>query len=154
MSSVHPSIFLSSTYPDLKNVRAEIIRWLTGIFGASLVVMETSGSDAAPPNVLSIRRVRQCDIFVGIYAHRYGTIDLISGESITELELDEARSAHSSGVVRNLLLYSIDPTSSRLSEFADTSKEAQIGHSRLKDKLHQHTLTPFRSDTDLLFFCS
>ena len=30
MSSVHPSIFLSSTYPDLKNVRAEIIRWLTG----------------------------------------------------------------------------------------------------------------------------
>src|SRR5260370_28554253 len=104
MPPVHPSICLSSTYIDLRNVRAEVIRWLTGIFGASLVVMETSGSDAAPPNVLSIRRVRQCDIFVGIYGHRYGTVDPISGESITELELDGARSGRSKGVVKDLLL--------------------------------------------------
>jgi hypothetical protein len=82
-----------------------VIAWLTGIFGASLVVMETAGSDAAPPNITSVRRVRQCDIFVGIYGHRYGTIDQISGKSITELELDEARNAQSTGVVSHLLLY-------------------------------------------------
>ena len=81
MPPVHPRIFLSSTYIDLRNLRAEVIRWLTGIFGASLIVMETSGSDAAPPDVMSIRRVRQCDIFVGIYGHRYGTIDPITGKS-------------------------------------------------------------------------
>lgn len=90
MASAQPKIFLSSTYIDLKDVRAEVARWLTGIFGASLVIMETSGSDAAPPNILSVRRVRQCDIFVGIYGRRYGTMDPDSGELITELELDEA----------------------------------------------------------------
>jgi hypothetical protein len=151
MPSVHPKIFLSSTYIDLRNARAEVIRWLVGIFGASLVVMESSGSDAAPPNVLSIRRVRQCDIFVGIYGHRYGTVDPASGESITELELDEARNAQSAGVVSDLLLYRIDSTSPWLSEFADSSKESQIGHSRLNQKLHQHTYTVFRTETELLF---
>jgi len=90
MLAVHPKIFLSSTYIDLRNVRAEVIRWLGGIFGAPLIVMETSGSDAAPPNVLSVRRVRQCDMFIGIYGYRYGTVDPGTGESITELELDEA----------------------------------------------------------------
>ena len=127
MPPVHPRIFLSSTYIDLRNLRAEVIRWLTGIFGASSIVMETSGSDAAPPDVMSIRRVRQCDIFVGVYGHRYGTIDPITGKSITELELDEARIAQSAGVVSELLLYMIDPTSAWLSEFADISNDAQVG---------------------------
>jgi Domain of unknown function (DUF4062) len=151
LPAVHPKIFLSSTYIDLRDVRAQVIRWLTGIFGASLVVMETAGSDAAPPNILSIRRVRQCDIFVGIYGHRYGTIDQISGESITELELDEARSAQSTGVISDLLLYTIDPKSAWLSEFADTSDEAQKGRSRLAQKLSQHTYTICRTETELLF---
>ena len=148
---VHPKIFLSSTYLDLWKVRAEIIRWLTGIFGASLVVMETSGSDVAPPNVTSVRRVRQCDIFVGIYGHRYGTIDPASGESITELELDEARTAHSTGVASELLLYAADPKSEWLSEFADTTVEAQSGRNRLKAKLQHHTYTICRNETELLF---
>src|SRR5262249_17260409 len=147
----HPKIFLSSTYSDLREVRAEVIRWLGGIFVTPLIVMETAGSDTAPPKVTSIRRVRQCDIFIGIYAHRYGTIDPISGESITELELDEARSAQSAGVVGELLLYVIDPKSNWLSEFADLSTEAQNGLCRLNGKIHQHTYTVVRNETDLLF---
>jgi energy-coupling factor transporter ATP-binding protein EcfA2 len=147
----HPKIFLSSTYTDLRDARAKVIRWLIGIFGASLIVMETSGSDAAPPNVASIRRVRQCDIFVGIYGHRYGTIDPASGESITELELDEAQSAQSAGVIRDILLYAIEPTSKWLAEFADTSLEAQTGRTRLKGKLKRHTYAVVRTETDLLF---
>ena len=151
MPPVPPRIFLSSTYIDLRNARAEVIHWLSGIFGTPLIVMETSGSDAAPPNVTSTRRVRQCDIFIGIYGHRYGTVDPASGESVTELELDEARRAQSAGVVRDLLLYVIDPKSAWLSEFADTSIEALTGRSRLKAKLHQHTYTSFRTETELLF---
>jgi hypothetical protein len=73
-----------------------------------MVVMETFGSDAAPPNVNSVRRVRECDIFIGIYANRYGTVDGNTGKSITELELDEARLALSAGVLREILLYLID----------------------------------------------
>ena len=82
-----PKIFVSSTFVDLSAVRGEICKWLTGLFGAELIVMETFGSDAAPPEISSVRRVRECDLFVGIYAHRYGTINESSGKSITELEL-------------------------------------------------------------------
>ena len=45
----------------------------------------------------------------------------------------------------------IDPASAWLSEFADSSNEAQIGRSRLTQKLHQHTFTSFRTETELLF---
>jgi hypothetical protein len=151
MSPLHPKIFLSSTYIDLSKLREEVIRWLTGIFGASLVVMETSGSDAGAPNVISTRRVRQCDIFIGIYGRRYGTIDPTGGKSITELELDEARGAQSAGVVRDLLLYKIDPTSKWLHEFTESSNEAQIGLARLQEKLRQHTYTTCRNEPEVLF---
>ena len=80
-------IFLSSTSIDLSEIRIEVSRWLTGIFGAELIIMETFGSDATSPDVNSVRRVRECDLFVGIYAHRYGTVDQATGKSITELEL-------------------------------------------------------------------
>ena len=59
-------IFLSSTYVDLASVRKEIQKWLKGLFGAELIVMETFGSDAAPPDISSVRRVRECNLFVGI----------------------------------------------------------------------------------------
>jgi hypothetical protein len=83
-----PKIFVSSTFVDLSAARGEICKWLTGLFGSELIVMETFGSDAAPPEINSVRRVRECDLFIGIYAHRCGTIDESSGKSITELELD------------------------------------------------------------------
>jgi len=152
VSSPHPKIFLSSTYVDLRNVRAKVIRWLADVFDAPLIIMETAGSDAAPPNITSVRRVRQCEIFIGIYGHRYGTIDPATGESITELELDEARSAQSAGVVNNLLLYLIDPTSTWLSEFVDMTCEADTGRQRLRDKLHQHTYTVCRNEKEILRF--
>src|SRR3990172_11522708 len=112
-------IFLSSTYLDLAGVRAEISQWLVAVFGAQVVVMETFGSDTAPPDVVSVRRVRECDIFIGVYAHRYGTVDPYTGKSITELELDEARSAYSSGEVKAILLYTIEPSSQLLVEHKD-----------------------------------
>ena len=78
-----PKIFLSSTFADLSSVRDEICKWLTGLFGARLIVMETFGNDAAPPEINSVRRVRECDLFVGIYAHRYGTIETLTRTSYT-----------------------------------------------------------------------
>ncbi len=101
-------IFLSSTFTDLAAARLVISQWLTGIFGADLTIMETFGSDALPPDVNSVRRIGDSDLFVGIYAHRYGTIDKITNESIVELELDEARRAFSAGTLNDILLYIID----------------------------------------------
>lgn len=144
-------IFLSSTYVDLASVRKEIQKWLKGLFGAELIVMETFGSDAAPPDISSVRRVRECNLFVGIYANRYGTIDIHTGKSITELELDEAKASISSGVLNNILLFVIDQNSEWLNEFKEKSPEAIAGLTRLKEKASLHTCTPFRARDDLLY---
>lgn len=59
-------LFISSTYIDLKDVRRELQDWLIGVFGAELIVMETFGSDIAPPDMAAVSRVRGCDLFIGI----------------------------------------------------------------------------------------
>lgn len=121
------------------------------MFDTKLVVMETFGSDSAPPDINSVRRVRECDLFIGIYAHRYGTIDERSGKSITELELDEASAALSAGTMRDILLFTINADSPWLSEHKETEPIAAAGLARLKTKAKSHTYTPFSGKEDLIF---
>jgi len=147
-----PKIFVSSTFVDLSAARGEICKWLTGLFGTELIVMETFGSDAAPPEINSVRRVRECDLFVGIYAHRYGTIDESSGKSITELELDEANGALSAGTLREILLFVIKQDSSWLSEYKETDPKALARVTRLREKAKLHTCTLFKVRDDLIFY--
>lgn len=145
-------VFISSTFVDLSEFRAHISQWLSGVFGLDLVIMETFGSDSAPPNINSVRRVRECDLFVGIYAHRYGTIDQSTGKSITELELDEAKRALSSGTIYEILLYFIDNNAPWLKEYIEENITAKNGLERIREKAKQHTYTLFKNKDDLLFF--
>lgn len=144
-------IFLSSTYTDLSAIRSVVSGWLTGIFGAELTIMETFGSEGAPPDVNSVRRVRDCDLFVGIYAHRYGTVDQITGKSIVELELDEAKRSFSSGVLSDILLYVVNEAVLWPDDQREKSQAAQTGLRRLKEKAQGHSVTFFKSNDDLLF---
>jgi len=131
-----------------------VSQWLIGVFGTDLIIMETFGSEAAPPDVNSVRRVRDCDLFVGIYAHRYGTVNQATGKSIVELELDEAERAFSSGVLSDILLYIVDDTMPWPNEHKETNQIAKTGLRRLKQKALQHTVTLFKGGDDLLFFIS
>jgi conflict system STAND superfamily ATPase/uncharacterized protein DUF4062 len=144
-------VFLSSTFVDLREVRAQLSYRLLQIFGAQLITMESFGSDAAPPEISSIRRVRECDIFVGIYARRYGTIDPKTGKSITELELDEAERAVSAGNVTAILVYLLDDTVTWPSHYADSEATAVAKLAHLKERARQHTITPFYDQEDLAF---
>lgn len=141
--------FLSSTFVDLGETRAEVSHWLTGVFGAELIIMESFGSDAAPPNISSVRRVRECDIFVGIYARRYGTIDEVSGKSITELERDEANNALSTGVIQTILLYLLDSDAEWPTKFVEHGAETEL--ECLFEKAKQHTCTYFCHHGELPF---
>ena len=145
-------IFLSSTSVDLGSTRAEVSKWLSGVFGADLIIMETFGSDTAPPDIVSVRRVREADVFVGIYANRFGTVDERTGESITELELDEARHAQSTGVIADILLYVLAPDAQWPSEFRETGPSATAGLQRLRAKAQDHSCTLFTRSADLPFF--
>jgi type IV secretory pathway ATPase VirB11/archaellum biosynthesis ATPase len=102
--------------------------------------------------VVKIRRVRECDLFVGIYAHRYGTIDDNSGKSITELEFEEAKIAFNGGTLKEILLYIIKSDATWLSEFKDSDPLAFEGLERLKEKSKKHTYTTFSKKEDLIFF--
>lgn len=113
--------------------------------------METFGSDADPPNVNSVKRVRKSDIFIGIYAHRYGSVHEESGESLTELELDEAKRAFGSGLLSNIFLYMIDLDSKWLAEHKETNESSRAGLQRLKEKAQKHTYTFFISKEDLIY---
>lgn len=143
-----PAIFISSTFLDLGSMRADLRAWLESVFGAELVVMETFGSDATPPDVSSIRRVRECDVFIGMYAQRYGTIDVHSGKSITELELEEADRAHSAGVIKDVLLYVVDDE--LVLPGSESDESSQLRLKVLRQRVHQHTCTSFKNRDELL----
>jgi putative methionine-R-sulfoxide reductase with GAF domain len=82
--------FLSSTYRDLAPYRAvatEALEFLNN----QVVRMEIFGARPEEPRGASLREVQKCDIFIGIYAHRYGVVPRGDSLSITEQEFDEAR---------------------------------------------------------------
>lgn len=84
-------VFVSSTFKDLRPHRLaarDVIRRLD----ATDVSMENFGARETRARDESLRLVREeSDVFVGIYAYRYGTIPQGDERSITEQEYDEAR---------------------------------------------------------------
>ncbi|HKH49466.1 MAG TPA: DUF4062 domain-containing protein [Thermoanaerobaculia bacterium] len=84
------SVFLSSTSLDLREHRAEVHKALLDA-GYHPVGMENFAAQPVEPTSASLGEVRTADVFVGIYAWRYGFVPEGSSVSITELEYDEAR---------------------------------------------------------------
>src|SRR5262245_33565064 len=86
-------IFVSSTFTDLKNYRAEV-REVIQKLGARDVSMEMLGARDERPLSECVRLVKEeSDLFVGIYAHRYGFVPEGSAVSITEAEYIAATGA-------------------------------------------------------------
>lgn len=83
-------VFISSTYKDLVDYRAAAIRAVEGI-SYQAVKMEVFGAHPDEPLEACLREVEQCDLFVGIYAYRYGYVPAGSEDSITEMEYVHAR---------------------------------------------------------------
>lgn len=148
-SSNEVRVFLSSTFTDLKELRQAVSRRLTVVLGAQLIVMESFGSDDAPPDIASVRRVRECDVFVGIYARRYGSVDPGTGMSITALELDEAERAASAGNILAILLYLLNDGAPWPASRCDTDTTALQKLHALKERARRHTITKFWKAQDL-----
>jgi len=84
------TVFVSSTYLDLQPersaIREAILRLQCRFLG-----MEYFGSDPERPVRVSLGLMRKATIYIGIIAHRYGTVDADTGRSITQLEYESAR---------------------------------------------------------------
>jgi sulfatase-modifying factor enzyme 1/uncharacterized protein DUF4062/NACHT domain-containing protein len=83
-------VFVSSTYID--NVdRREVVRDAIERAGMKPEGMEIWSASARPALAESLGRLRECQLFVCIVAHRYGHVPESAERSITELEYDEAK---------------------------------------------------------------
>jgi Domain of unknown function (DUF4062) len=83
-------IFLSSTYIDLIDYRQVAVEALERL-DQQVRRMEIFGARPVEPSDACLSEIENCDLFVGIYAHRYGYIPDGSTMSITEAELRHAR---------------------------------------------------------------
>jgi hypothetical protein len=87
-------VYLSSTYKDLKDFREAVADGLRQL-GHFPVGMEDYVAEGSRPLAKCVKDVAESDIYVGIFAHRYGFVPDEPGNptkvSITELELTTAR---------------------------------------------------------------
>jgi len=99
-------IYLSATYGDLKEHREKAYRALRQL-GHDAIAMEDYVATDQRPLGRCLEDVAACDLYVGIFAHRYGHVpehDNPDGRSITELEY---RHAQANGIPR--LVFLLDP---------------------------------------------
>ena len=94
MKNRPPNVFLSSTMYDLSELRAQLRQFVEG-FGWRAVMSEHDSFpiDANQTTVENSRRnVREnADVFVMVIGARYGSVDVKSDKSVTNLEFVEAR---------------------------------------------------------------
>jgi len=83
-------VFISSTYKDLTDYRKAAIRAVEGT-NYQTGKMEVFGARSEEPVEACLKEVEQSEIFIGIYALRYGHIPDGSDISITEMEYAHAK---------------------------------------------------------------
>jgi tetratricopeptide (TPR) repeat protein len=96
-------IYVSSTYADLAQHREQVYRALREL-GHDVLAMEDYVAADQRPLAKCLADVASCDLYVGIFAHRYGHVpgqDNPEGRSITELEY---RHAEAHGIPRLVFL--------------------------------------------------
>lgn len=144
-------IFLSSTKEDFEQARKDIIKFL-GVLRSDLIAMEVFGSDESKPVDYCLKQVRKCNIFIGIYAERYGFVDTSIGKSITELEYIEARKMLEAGKLKALLIYVIDSKAQWPLNLIDRDAQKIAKLSEFKQKLiSSHMVSFFFKSDDLPF---
>jgi len=83
-------VFISSTYEDLINYRAAAIEAVEGTSYQALK-MEVFGARPDGPKEACLKEIEQSNLFIGIYAHRYGYVPDGGEISITEMEYLHAK---------------------------------------------------------------
>ena len=83
-------VFLSSTYNDLIEHRKAAHDALEQL-GLHVIWMEAFGARPEESTKACLKEVEESNLFVGIYAHRYGYIPDGKDISITEQEFDHAQ---------------------------------------------------------------
>lgn len=84
------NVFISSTFTDLEEIRRDTLNFFNQ-FAMTPLAMEVWSSAKDDPVRRCLDKVRESNLFIGIYGQRYGFIPDGYDVSITELEYLEAR---------------------------------------------------------------
>lgn len=134
-------IYISSTYKDLADYR-EQVRVTVRREGHEAVAMEYYGARGEYPLDRCLRDVKQCDLYIGIFAWRYGFIPPKHDRSITELEYRKAVETKKECLI---FLLSEDAPWPRIKQDKDLSRIEQL-RAELSEK---HTVVFFTNKDDL-----
>jgi len=123
------SVYISSTFSDLKDYREAVARALRKS-GVSVIAMEDYVASDERPLERCLEDIRNSDIYVGIFAHRYGFIPTENneqGRSITELEYRQAQQAG-----KPCLIFLLDENARWLPKFMDSSLDGGDNGQRIR----------------------
>lgn len=84
------SVFVSSTYEDLKEERQEVVNALLKMDCFPIGMEYFNASDKSQWEVIK-SLIDECDYYILIIAGRYGSVEPASGKSYTQLEYEYAR---------------------------------------------------------------
>ncbi|MDO9599911.1 MAG: DUF4062 domain-containing protein [Azoarcus sp.] len=88
------TVYLSSSFNDLKSHREAVYKALNELTGVKVIAMEDYVARDDRPLAACLKDVGACDIYVGLFAWRYGFVPPLAENpeqrSITELELAAA----------------------------------------------------------------
>jgi hypothetical protein len=112
-------VFVSSTFNDLKECREKVMLNLRRM-GHQYLAMEDFVAEDKIPVDKCLEDVASCDLYVGIFAWRYGYVPDRYDKSITELEY---RKAVETG--KDCLIFLLDEDAPWPSKFVDKGKDAE-----------------------------
>lgn len=136
-------VFLSSTYKDLIDYRESAIETIRR-FGWLSIAMEDFLSQDERPKDLCLDLVKKCDLYVGIFAHRYGHIPEGDTHSITEQEYCCARD---SGIA--CLIFIVNNDYPWRKEWIDRGKNERSLLALKKKLRSRHTCSFFSTEENL-----
>lgn len=137
-------VFISSTSEDLKDERSLVLEGVKHL-QYQHVAMEYFGADPRQPIEVSLDRVRESDVYIGIVGHRYGSIVNETGKSYTHMEYDEAIR-----IGLPCLTYLRSDDVPILPKFMEKNPELLRKLTEFKDILQErHTVHYFRNSSDL-----
>lgn len=146
MSDRRPKLFLSSTRDDLAAYR-EVAIHVCQRLGIDVIAMEEFGPDPRAAAAVCQAKIQQADLFLGLYAHRYGfQPDGFDGASITQLEYEWAMQRRPAPPV---LLFLVDEKRPWLPQDIDDG-EAKQRLQAFKARLRrQHTVSTLTTPEQL-----
>ena len=136
-------IFLSSTSKDLEEYR-ETVRIALRRMGHEDVAMEYFVAEDKLPLDRCLQEVASCDLYVGIFAWRYGHVPDGYDKSMTELEYREALKTGKECLI--FLLHEDEPWSPK---FVDIGEDANKIRALRDDLSKKKTVSFFRSAGEL-----